>query len=61
MYEIDIEIVIEMLIRLLLTYVCYRIAKRKNRDEILAAIFGFCFPFISAIIYSLLSNKRPKN
>ena len=50
-----------MVIRLLLTYVCYRIAKRKNRDEILAAILGFCFPFISAIIYSLLSDKTPKN
>lgn len=50
-----------MVIRLLLAYVCYRIAKRKNRDEILAAILGFCFPFISAIIYSLSSDKTPKN
>lgn len=40
-----------MLIRLLCCYGCYRLAKRKNHDEILALILGFCFPILSLIIY----------
>lgn len=52
------EVIFTLLMSILWGYICYRMAEKRNRDTIIAAIIGACFGIFAVIGYAIAGNKN---
>lgn len=52
------ELFVTIIFAVLWGYIYYRMAEKRHRDTILAAILGACFGVLAVIGYAIVGNKE---
>ena len=52
------EFIFTLLVVALWSYICYRMAEKRNRDVIIGAILGALFGVFAVIGYAIAGNKN---
>jgi predicted permease len=53
------EFMFTLLMSILWGYICYKMAEKRGRDTVIAAILGACFGVFAVVGYAIAGYKTP--